>query len=225
MKNAKELPPFPEGWYFLTDRKTVTAKKLLERTWMGEEIVIWCDAEGKVCVADAYCPHLGSHLGPRAGGKVRDGCLVCPFHGFEFNASGKCVATPLAPPPPNARLKLYETREIAGMIFAWWGHEGRPPQWRLPDVPQGPEWCGIGYRRLRFRGHPQETAENSVDIAHLRHVHDYDNVYPVGEVEVRRRVSAQQISFHAASPDRQYLENDERCGRSDARSRLGLLLR
>ena len=184
MKSAKQLPPFPEGWYFLTDRKTVAAEKLIERTWMGEEIVIWSDAEGVICVADAFCPHLGSHLGPKAGGKVRDGCLVCPFHGFEFDASGKCVATPSAPPPPNARLKLYETREIAGFIFAWWGHQGRPPQWRLPDVPEDPEWCAVGYRRFRFEGHPQETAENSVDIAHLRQVHGYDKVYPVGEVQV-----------------------------------------
>ena len=184
LKRKIKLPPFPEGWYFLTDRKTVTAKKLIERTWMGEEIVIWCDADENICVADAFCPHLGSHLGPKAGGKVRDGCLVCPFHGFTFDSSGKCVSTPFAPPPPNARLKLYETREIAGMIFAWWGLEGRKPQWTLPDVPQDPEWCGIGYRRFRFPGHPQETAENSVDIAHLRYVHGYDNVYPNGEVEI-----------------------------------------
>lgn len=179
-----KLPPFPEGWYFLGDCKAIQARKLIEQTWMGEEIVIWSDADGKICVADAFCPHMGSHLGPKAGGKVRDGCLVCPFHGFQYDASGKCVATPFAPPPANARLKVYETREIAGMLFAWWGHEGRAPRWRLPEAPDTAEWCDIGYRRFRFMGHPQETTENSVDIAHLRHVHDYDDVYQIGEVEV-----------------------------------------
>ena len=184
MKRAAELPPFPEGWYFLGDRKSIQAKKLVERTWMGEEIVIWCDANGNICVADAFCPHLGSHLGPKAGGKVRDGCLVCPFHGFAYDASGKCVATPFASPPANARLKVYASREIAGMVFAWWGLEGRKPQWSLPEAPDTSGWCDVGYRHFRFQGHPQETAENSVDLAHLRYTHGYDNVYQIGAVEV-----------------------------------------
>ena len=46
------------------------------------------------------------------------------------------------------------------------------------------DWGEIGYRTMRFPGHPQETTENSVDIAHLRYIHGYDSVYPVGEVSV-----------------------------------------
>ena len=37
---------------------------------------------------------------------------------------------------------------------------------------------------MRFPGHPQETTENSVDIAHLRYIHGYDSVHPVGPVSV-----------------------------------------
>ncbi len=113
------LPPFPEGWYLIATRETIEQQKLIEKTWLGEEIVVWADGDGRVCVADAFCPHLGSHMGPKVGGLVRDGCLVCPFHGFTFNTSGRCVATPNAPPPRAARLKVYETTEILGMIFAW----------------------------------------------------------------------------------------------------------
>lgn len=35
---------------------------------------------------------------------------------------------------------------------------------------------------MRSPSHPQETSENSVDIAHLRYVHGYDSVHPVGSV-------------------------------------------
>ena len=71
------------------------------------------------------------------------------------------------------------------MVFAWFGSEGRPPQWDLPDEPTtGPEWCDLGFNILRFRGHPQETTENSVDLGHLRYVHGYDNVNPVGLLTV-----------------------------------------
>ena len=152
---------------------------------MGEEIVAWCDGEGRICVAEAFCPHLGSDLGPAAGGRVRDGCLVCPFHGYEFDVSGRCVATPFAPPPRAAKLRLFEKREVLGMVFAWWGSNGRPPQWSLPeDPPTGADWSELGFRTLRFPGHPQETTENSVDLAHLRYVHGYDNVSRVEPVTV-----------------------------------------
>ena len=185
MNNIEELPPFPEGWYFITSRSALQKKKLIRKTWMGEEIVAWCDAEGRTCVAEAVCPHMGSDLGPEAGGRVRNGCLVCPFHGFEFDTTGLCVATPFAPAPKSASLKVYETRELLGLVFAWWGSGGRAPQWYLPDEPPtGAEWSEIGFRSFRFSGHPQETTENSVDLAHLRYTHGYDNVFQVGPVTV-----------------------------------------
>ena len=185
MTDADALPPFPEGWYLVASRESILREKLIEKTWLGEEIVAWCDDAGRVCVADAVCPHLGSHLGPEVGGQVCNGRLVCPFHGFEFDTTGQCVATPNAPAPRAARLKVYDTREILGMVFAWFGNGGRPPQWDLPNEPAtGQEWCELGFNILRFRGHPQETTENSVDLGHLRYVHGYDNVNPVGSVKV-----------------------------------------
>ena len=42
---------------------TVMKAKLMQKTWMGEDIVVWCDENGRVCVAEAFCQRLGSHLG------------------------------------------------------------------------------------------------------------------------------------------------------------------
>lgn len=182
---AGGLPPFPEGWYFVTTRRSLEKDKLIQKTWMGKEIVAWCDESGGISVAESVCPHLGSALGPAAGGRVRDGRLVCPFHGYEFDVSGRCVATPFAPPPKTAKLKSFETREVLGIVFAWWGLDARPPRWSLPeDPPAGADWCELAFRTLRFPGHPQETSENAVDMAHLRYVHGYDNVGRVGTVTV-----------------------------------------
>ena len=178
--NAPLPSPFPEGWYFVATRQAVLKAGLVQKTWMGENVVVWCDRDGRVCVAESVCPHLGSDLGPAAGGRVRDGRLVCPFHGYEFDAAGQCVATPFAPPPRTAKLRVFETREVLGLIFAWWGLGGRDPQWSLPaGPPDQPGWSGFEIKTLRFPGHPQETTENSVDFAHLRHVHGYDDVNPV----------------------------------------------
>ena len=178
--NAPLPSPFPEGWYFVATRQTVLKAGLIQKTWMGENVVVWRDEDGRVCVAESVCPHLGSDLGPAAGGRVRDGRLVCPFHGYEFDATGQCVATPFALPPGTAKLRVFETREVLGLIFAWWGLGGREPQWSLPsEPPDQARWSGFAIKTLRFPGHPQETSENSVDFAHLRHVHGYDDVNPV----------------------------------------------
>lgn len=175
---TRALLPFPEGWYFVASRDQLRNGKLVHKTWLGEEIVVWSDDRGRVCMAEAYCPHLGSSLAPEAGAKICAGRLVCPFHGFQYDTTGQCVATPYAPPPRSARLKLYETRDYAGMIFGWWGLGGRPAQWHLPEAPQTDSgWSDIRHTTLRFPGHPQETTENAVDLAHLRYVHGYENVH------------------------------------------------
>ena len=184
-RSDQPLAPFPEGWYLVASRRAIERAALLEMTWMGKEIVAWCDDQGTICVADAFCPHLGSHVGPQAGGRVCEGRLVCPFHGFEFDSTGQCVATPFAAPPKQARLGVLETREIAGLIFAWYGIGDREPQWRLPQDPPAQEgWSRLLIETTRFRGHPQETTENAVDLAHLSYVHGFDRVRQVGTVSV-----------------------------------------
>ena len=190
------LFPFPEGWYFVASRQSILQAKLLQKTWLGEETVAWCDGEGNICVAEAVCPHLGAQLGPAAGGLVRDSRLVCPFHGFEFDVSGQCVATPFAAAPRATKLKVFETREVLGMVFAWWGRNGRPPQWRLPaDPPAGDEWSELNFRTIRFPGHPQETSENAVDLAHLRYMHGYGNVSRVGPLSVEGACLKSRFDF------------------------------
>ena len=177
--------PFPDGWYFVASRDALRKQTLIERTWLGQEIVAWCDDKGAVCVADAYCPHLGSHLGPKTGGSVRNGRLVCPFHGFEYDVKGHCVATPNAPAPSNAKLKRFETQVINGLVFGWWSSVGQPPYFRLPlDRRDEDGWTGVGLRTFRLTSHPEHTAENSVDLAHFSYIHGYFDVHQVGSVTV-----------------------------------------
>lgn len=49
-------------------------------------------ASGTVSVFDAYCEHLGAHLGH--GGRVDGENIVCPFHGWEWNSRAATCAFP-----------------------------------------------------------------------------------------------------------------------------------
>ena len=168
------LYPYPRGWFLIGPSQTLASGKLVEKLWMGRSIVIWRDSAGTICVANAYCPHLGAHLGPSSGGILRDGNLICPFHGFEYDIRGNCVATPSVPPPRSARLSCYPVVEKYGLVFAYYSHVQNSPPFDFPEFANST--ATQAYKTVRLRGHPQATSENSVDFAHLGHVHGYQSL-------------------------------------------------
>ena len=88
---------------------------------------------GRARVLDAYCPHLGAHLGE--GGRVVGETVRCPFHGWQYDGSGKCVGIPYCKRiPPRARACARgRCASATGMIFVWHHAEGKPPCWEVPE--------------------------------------------------------------------------------------------
>jgi 3-phenylpropionate/trans-cinnamate dioxygenase ferredoxin component len=58
----------------------------------GRSIALF-NAEGTIYAIDNDCTHDG---GPLSEGVVSDGCVVCPWHGAEFDLSTGKVLTPPA---------------------------------------------------------------------------------------------------------------------------------
>ena len=166
----------------VAESRDLACGELKERTWLGQSIVYWRDLKGDVCVADGICPHLGSHLGPTAGGKLKNGNLVCPFHGFEYDVSGTCVRARDVKPPRSAQLARFAVSETSGLIFAYFGRDATKPRWQTPLFPS--DSMARGVRRMKFRAHPQTTSENSVDMNHLEEVHGYTHLTQLRETEV-----------------------------------------
>ena len=171
-------PAHPRGWYcvgFSADLKPGGRRAF---TFLGNEVVLYRTRSGRLCLSDAYCPHLGAHLGD---GEVRGEDIWCPFHGLTFDPQGRCSSSPYGKPPQAARLRMYEVYEADGVIVAYHGEE--KPDWRpMPSPPPGP-WPRAATRTWRFRGHPQEVTENSVDFAHLGVLHRFADVEILRPVE------------------------------------------
>ncbi|MEE9511368.1 MAG: Rieske 2Fe-2S domain-containing protein, partial [Gammaproteobacteria bacterium] len=63
----------------------------LQVTMLGCDFVLFRDEHGKArCLANT-CMHRGGSLGH---GVVRDGCIQCPYHGWQYNGDGRCVRIP-----------------------------------------------------------------------------------------------------------------------------------
>ena len=169
-------PRLPSSWYVVAYSDEVPPGELLRLQVLEQELVAFRAADGTVSVLDAYCPHLGAHLG--VGGRIENGTLRCPFHGWRFDGSGSCVEIPYASRiPPRARVPRRTAVERNGLVLLWFDEAGRPPFFEVPELP---EWHDPHYskRWTRYewtlRTHPQEMVENGLDWQHFPTVHKMD---------------------------------------------------
>jgi phenylpropionate dioxygenase-like ring-hydroxylating dioxygenase large terminal subunit len=100
-------------------------------------------------------------------------CLICPYHGWHYDAGGQCVYIPAVPdgrPPQKAHLQMFQAQERYGWI---WVCMGEPSG----DVPVIPEWDDPSFRNVRWGPWTVAAAgprlvENFLDIAHFPYVHE-----------------------------------------------------
>ena len=166
------FPPFPSGWFRVADARDARADTVRALRYFGRDLVLTRGADGAPRLFDAHCPHLGAHLG--VGGRLVDGTLQCPFHGWRFDGDGRCVSAPMTTRTPAARLGTWAAREWCGAILAYHGPENEAPSWEPPVVPESssPEWTPLRpANRWVIRSHPQEFGENGMDLAHFPFLH------------------------------------------------------
>jgi len=165
------FPGLPAGWYVVALSQEIPRGKVLGRHYFEQDLVLYRSESGVLRVADAFCPHMGAHLGKV--GVVEGDLLRCGFHGFRYDHGGRCVATAYGgPPPARARLRLWELREQNGMVLVWYDPLGRPPAWEVPRLDDD-RWTPMRWHRFSIATHPQETTENSVDFGHFTSVHGF----------------------------------------------------
>lgn len=172
-------PPFPSGWYCLGLARNVRPGQIISRRFMGEDVVVFRTRGGALSVMEAYCPHLGAHLGK--GGTICDESIRCPFHHFKFDVNGACVETGYGTTPPaKAVARTWPVQERNGLILAYHSQTDSAPTWEVPEMDWD-GWSPLLTRVWPMRGHPQETSENSVDVGHFSVIHGYDDVTTVRE--------------------------------------------
>jgi 3-ketosteroid 9alpha-monooxygenase subunit A len=164
--------PLPTGWFMIRFSSELEVGQVVPVRYFARDMVLFRTSDGKAHLLDAFCPHLGAHLG--YGGKLEDDKLVCPFHAWQFHGDGTCAHIPYATKQPrNADVAAWPIDERNGMIMAWHDLAGRPPQWSLPDVAEylDPGWTPYRTKAWTIRTCNQEMAENQVDAAHFRYLH------------------------------------------------------
>lgn len=171
------LPVTPDGWYRVGASADLARGHVRPVRYFGRDLVLFRNEVGQPRLFDAFCPHLGAHLG--YGGRVRGEGIQCPFHGWCFDGDGHCVAVPnLDRNPPRAGVHSYPIRERMGMMFAWFHAKGEGPNWEVADErPGGSEaWSDWTIYPHQVRTHVQDMGENIIDLPHFTNVHDMDEL-------------------------------------------------
>ena len=110
-------PALRRYWHVVARSGAVTTEPVGVRL-LGENLVVWRAADGGIGALADRCAHRESPLSP---GKVKAGCIECPYHGWQYDASGGCVLVPSsgvgAPIPPKARVPAVNATERYGLVW------------------------------------------------------------------------------------------------------------
>jgi 5,5'-dehydrodivanillate O-demethylase oxygenase subunit len=150
----------------LTEKEPIRAVKVL-----GEELVVYRDKKGRYGLVGEHCPH---RLASLAFGRVDEEGIRCPYHGWKFDRSGKCLEQPAEPPESTFKDRIkhntYPVEYLGGLLYAYLGPPPTPvlPRWDVLVWENGRRWI---VKESVIDCNWLQPMENSVDPSHLYWLH------------------------------------------------------
>ena len=103
-----DKPSTASGWLKVCDVNEIEEDRAKIFT-VGNERVAVFKYDGKLSAVHNVCKHQG---GPLGEGKIIDGCITCPWHGYQYLPSNG-----QSPPPFTEKVATYELKLEGGTVF------------------------------------------------------------------------------------------------------------
>ncbi|HEX6865728.1 MAG TPA: aromatic ring-hydroxylating dioxygenase subunit alpha [Caulobacteraceae bacterium] len=180
-KPEKTAPKFGTGflydiWYFAALGSELKPGKLQRYEILGEPVLLGRTHAGEVYALRDVCPHRAA---PLSAGRLVEGVIECPYHGWKFRTDGQCVAIPSLVDDQQMdvskiRVRRYPAAESQGLVFVWISSDprfiGEPPI--APPTFEGV----VGGKpklvdRMTFEAHIDHAVVGLMDPAHGPYVH------------------------------------------------------
>ena len=137
---------------------------------LGEDFVLFRDGKGQIGLLELLCAHRRTSL---ALGRVEEQGLRCCYHGWLFDAAGRCLDQPCedegATFKDKVRQKSYPVQEAAGLIFGYIGPRPAPllPKYDMLEWQGGKRvlWSNLNYCNWL------QSVENACDVSHIPWLH------------------------------------------------------
>ena len=166
-------------WHPVAVAAELTQKAIKPVRILGEDLVLYRGDNGVYGLMEERCCHRGASL---AYGKVEGDNIRCPYHGWMYDPTGKCVEQPAEPAnntyKDRVKQPAYPVQKLAGLLYAYMGPK---------PVPLLPHYDVLvrtdGERRLvvlpRLDCNWLQPMENSVDPTHNHFLHSQRTGKPV----------------------------------------------
>jgi 5,5'-dehydrodivanillate O-demethylase oxygenase subunit len=157
-------------WHPIYPEVELRKKPVRKVRILGEDLVLFRDRSGKLGLVQERCPHRMTSL---AVGIPEPEGLRCCYHGWLFDAQGRCLEQPLESSSSHfkdkIRIKAYPVEEMGGLIWAYLGPAPAPllPRWDLFVR-------GRGFRQIVAHNVPcnwLQAMENRGDLGHAVFLH------------------------------------------------------
>jgi nitrite reductase/ring-hydroxylating ferredoxin subunit/DMSO/TMAO reductase YedYZ heme-binding membrane subunit len=99
--------PAQNGWVDVGPALEIPERRARVVTIAGERVAVF-RYDGKVAALSNVCRHQN---GPLGEGRVIDGCVTCPWHGYQYRPEDGC-----SPPPFTEKVPTYAVRVVAGRV-------------------------------------------------------------------------------------------------------------
>lgn len=137
---------------------------------LGREIALFRDSGGIAHAIDGRCPHRFAALGE---GFVAGDNLVCPYHGLQFNSTGRCVLNPngglIA---DHAHVRRYPLVERDSALWIWMGRPEDADETRITPLPfLSDARYAVARGRLQLAADYRLLNDNLLDLTHAAYIH------------------------------------------------------
>jgi phenylpropionate dioxygenase-like ring-hydroxylating dioxygenase large terminal subunit len=156
-------------WYIAAEPREV-GERPLGRLILNEPVVLYRQANGSAVALEDRCCHRRA---PLSKGSVEGDCLRCGYHGFLYEADGRCVWVPgTARIPPTARVRAYPLVEKHGWLWIWMGDAASADESLIPDLHynHSPKWASA-QAYLPVKADYFLLVENLLDLSHVAFTH------------------------------------------------------
>lgn len=161
---------FKRYWLpFLRSEALVADDAPLPVELLGERYVAWRGSDGTVGFLDEQCPHRGVSL---TLARNENAALTCIFHGWSFDAAGRCLEMPTESDPRarlNVNVRSFPVHEAGGACWVYLGPGAAPrfPDYQFTRVPESYRRARVGYTESNW----SQNVDTSLDSAHVGVLH------------------------------------------------------
>lgn len=160
-------------WY-IAAFSTEISREPMERKLLGLPVALYRKESGEPVAMYGLCPH---RYFPLAQGKVRGDALVCGYHGFVFEADGKCTEIPSQGTGAGFCQPTYPIVERGPLCWIWMGDADKCDPALIPPYADfgldQPGWHYSSANYFHIKGRSQLLVDNLMDLTHLPYVHHH----------------------------------------------------